>query len=319
MPLQLSDEDVHPRGEGEHYGENYLFAGLGEDSDVGFYIHTSRLFGIGAFELHIAAFAEGKMVSCLIREDLNDDGMARCGFSYSIKEPFKRWNLAFAGAGRAGAFLASGESDIPLELDIDFDGPLPPLDMAEVFRAASFGQMKGEHYEQGFSWQGRVTVGDSTFQVKGLGIRDHSWGSRHMTEHNTTWWAPSTFDRGEIFHAGLDMRRGANRTAFSARSDSTGDHIFDEMGVTVLEGDQVTFRKAELTFGEDGPYTATQVARVPVPWLVGHGLLRVSDDVFCRLTRPDGSAGFCLLEMNRALTEAETVGFGATVDRRTRR
>jgi hypothetical protein len=208
---------------------------------------------------------------------------------------------------------------VPVGFDIDLDAPLAPLDMAGVFRAASFGQMKGEHYEQGFGWQGRITVGDSTFQVKGLGIRDHSWGSRHMTGHNTTWWAPSAFDGGEVFHAGLDMRRGVKRMAFSSRSDVVGDHIFDAIEVNVLEGDQVTFSEVALTFGEDGPYTAVQVARVPVPWLVGHGLLRLSDDVFCRLRRPDGTTGFYLLEMNRALTEAETLGFGATADHRTRK
>ena len=104
----------------------------------------------------------------------------------------------------------------------------------------------------------------------------------------------------------------------SARRDLDSEKVYDEFAVDVLEGDQVTYNRATLTFGDNAPFAAHGVARVTVPWLIGHGLLRVSDDLFCRLERPDGSAGFCLLEMNRAMTQAEQVGFGTTADHRTR-
>lgn len=317
MSLETTDDDLHPRGAGDHYGENYLFAGLADTSDTGFYFHTGRLFEIGTYEVHVATFTAGTIASCLVREDLDEKSMRSAGVSYEIVEPMHEWRLSFSGVGRSGAFLATDEQvATPVGFDITLRSTAEPFDMASVFRTATFGQMLGEHYEQGFRWEGQVTVGDQVLPASGLGVRDHSWGSRHMTAHNTTWWAPSTFDDGDLFYASLDMRRGDLRKSFSSRTDPDGETVFDEFQVVVREGDQVTYNRAELTFGDDGPYIAAGTARVTVPWLVGHGLRRVSDDLFCRLERPDGSPGFCLLEMNRAMTAAEEVGFGATSDRR---
>jgi hypothetical protein len=317
MSLVAEDDDIHPRGAGDHYGENYLFAGLAENEDTGFYLHVGRLFEIGTFELHVATFSGSEMVSCLVRDDLDETSMRYAGLSYEILEPMQAWRLTFSGAGRAGMFLASGEAaDTAVAFDLTLRSRVAPFDMATVFRSATFGQMLGEHYEQGFQWEGTVTIGDTIRNVTGLGVRDHSWGSRHMSAHNTTWWAPSTFDGGDTFFAGLDMRRGELHKSFASRTDASGETLADSLEVTVLEGDQVTYDRASVLFGKDGPFTAVGVERVTVPWLIGHGLLRVSDDLFCRLERPDGPPGFALLEMNRAMTAAEQCGFAVTADHR---
>jgi hypothetical protein len=238
-------------------------------------------------------------------------------FSYEIVEPLHEWRLRYASTGRAGAFIGhSASQSRRVEFDVVLRGEVPPFDMAEAFRAAGFGGIGGQHYEQGFSWHGTIRVGDETLETAGLGLRDHSWGKRHMTEHNTTWWCPSVFTDGS-FYTGLNIRRSARQLSVASHSDATGSRTFPSVDVQILKGDQVTYREAEIRYGDEPPLVAHGIVKVPMPWLIGQGLPRLSDDLFCRVTSATGLEGFALVEMSRAATEAEQFGFGPAIDTRT--
>ena len=317
MTLEAHDDDIHPRGEGDHYLENYLFTGLSDDSDFGFYLHVSRMFEVGLYELHVATYQGEDAVTCLERHDLNEGSMATDTFSYEIIEPMREWRLVYTGSGHSGAFVAGPDQPLrDLRMDIRFRAELPPADLHAAFLKAGFGGVGGEHYEQGFTWEGDITVGDTTVHERGLGLRDHSWGKRHMVVHNTTWWFPAVAPGARLFYTGLEINRAGKQMAAATRTDETSSELLDNLGVTVTAGDQVTYSRAELTWGDEPPATAQGVCRIPMPWLIGQGLPRLSDDLFCRVELPDGSRGFGVVEMSRAATEAEQAGFRATIDTR---
>jgi hypothetical protein len=251
------------------------------------------MFEIGTFEVHAAVFDKQDAVTRLERHELNEDEMSTDSFSCEIVEPLREWKLVYSSVGRSGAFIEDPARDLrEIRFDIRFRAPMDPVDLAEAFHHAGFGGIDGNHYEQGFVWEGDITIGGTSVSERGLGLRDHSWGRRQMTEHNTTWWFPSVGPDASVFYTALEINRGDRRMAVATRSEGQSSKVFDDLGVVITAGDQVTYSSARLTYGSEPPAIAEGICRIPMPWLIGQGLPRLSDDLFCRVTMPDGTRGF---------------------------
>jgi hypothetical protein len=68
------------------------------------------------------------------------------------------------------------------------------------------------HYEQHISGTGTIEVGDESFQVDGLGLRDKSWGARYWQAISWYRWLPMAFNDDFAMMVSLISKNGISAT-----------------------------------------------------------------------------------------------------------
>jgi hypothetical protein len=132
------------------------------------------------------------------------------GLKIEVVEPFKKLRLTFEGkvclmerpfemADPGTAFRNNPQ--VPCKVELDYEG-VSPMYGGETVREdgqprdidpeKSFAKA---HYEQHVAAKGRFMVGDESFEIDGLGLRDKSWGPRHWSAINWYRWCPMNFGR----------------------------------------------------------------------------------------------------------------------------
>jgi hypothetical protein len=107
-------------------------------------------------------------------------------------------SLTFTGQGRASMF--GGEPDTPHETD------------GEEFARG--------HYEQLVTGTGTIAVGDDQWDVRGYGLRDHSWGPR--------FWQAPWYYRWLTGNAGADFGFMASRVARRDGPGTRGGFVWED-------------------------------------------------------------------------------------------
>jgi len=139
---------------------------------------ASRAFSAGRVEVDDASRGTGSV--------------SVAGLSYRCEEPFTRWTKSFYG----GARLVSGDElrrgplqdglHIPVEMEMSYEFLSPPFDFPG---GDDLEQAWGKaHYEQHLHATGTLKYGDTTLEIDGTGLRDHSWGKRDFPEQGYTTW-----------------------------------------------------------------------------------------------------------------------------------
>ncbi|MGY4103731.1 DUF7065 domain-containing protein [Nocardia sp. R16R-3T] len=201
-PAWLTDEDElpHPR-EAENpptWSENYLSYVWSSANDVGIYVHLARR--TSPFELwdevvNIALpgdrFLTAKALGPGYTKNLGVSGVwMKCD------APYERWTKRFVGAGRLldGDTYRSGPVadglHTPVGWELSYEAMSPPFDFGTEHLDQAWGH---GHYEQHGRLEGWLVCGDERFEIKGTGLRDHSWGPRDYREIGTTTWLHAQF------------------------------------------------------------------------------------------------------------------------------
>ncbi|HMX66570.1 MAG TPA: hypothetical protein PKX25_13435 [Microthrixaceae bacterium] len=204
--LEPADEYMHP-GPEPTFNESMYFNLYDPDARLGGFVRIGNRPNEGHAEMTVCLYLpDGRVGFMFRRADIDsNDRFDAGGATIDVVEPFRTdvEHAEGAGGGR---------------IDVGYHGQVvlleEPLDMAHPRRAFTenpyadarvqltyegisrpFGgepeerhERPGEefakgHYEQLVRGTGTIAVGDSTWSVAGLGLRDHSWGPR-------TWQAP---------------------------------------------------------------------------------------------------------------------------------
>jgi hypothetical protein len=197
------------------------------------------------------------------------------GLSFEKVIPEKKWGLAFNGP----AMRMKGERTTPevLTFGLDFESLNAVFDYRECVdakKAEISKNVASEHLEQFGRVSGKVALGGESFQIHGLGERDHSWGVREWTAPKMWIWLTCQFsescamnvtklvvDGGEV-EAGFFHRDGKNHPLVKADIDTKFNQeggpsslrimLRDKNGCTYDVGAEV-LRRAILPFeGSDG-------------------------------------------------------------------
>jgi hypothetical protein len=210
--LLPEDEYTHTPDAASNYNESMYFNVFDHGSKVGGWFRLGNRPNEGQAEMSVCLYLPGGRVAFMFGRPkiANNDAMNAGGLRIDVVEPFKKLKLTFEGklcllerpfemADPSTAFR--NNPHVQCKIELDYEG-VSPMFGGETVRAdgkpreidpeKSFAKA---HYEQHVSAKGHFTVGEETYPVDGLGLRDKSWGPRYWSAINWYRWCPMNFGR----------------------------------------------------------------------------------------------------------------------------
>jgi len=176
--------DVHepePDAPGLTWQENMMFNWYDLDRGVAG-SHSVRL------EMnHAATIWSGVTTEAGLRYRLNRQGVPIAAHDHT-PERHGAGPLAFVGGDAFGVEHHDDDVDVSLRLD-EFYAPVEPWGDGQI----DLVQQAAGHLETAGRVRGTVRVGDETFEIDGLGYRDHSWAQANMALARSHAWVAGTF------------------------------------------------------------------------------------------------------------------------------
>lgn len=204
--LRDEDELPHSTGEEPNWSENWLTYGWDPQRNIGVYFHIGRHPGaLGVYETTFNVYLPD---DCLLtHRGFGPNGTEGKGptigsVSYECLDPFQRWRKRFQGSVRAttGDALRAGPLQDGPVIDVSLDFTSTASSPVFDFGAEKLDQTWGSgHYEQHHDFTAVLTVGDLHYDLRGFGLRDHSWGGRDWTGVGDTTWYHGQFPSGRSF------------------------------------------------------------------------------------------------------------------------
>jgi hypothetical protein len=308
LALAAADEFRHEPRPDPHWQENYMFLGWDEARSAGIYLHVGHLPDRGVVDARILVSMAGQVVSAA-KEFEVEECLAVPWVQADIIAPLDRWTLRCATKGRGGydadGWLAAANEigDIDCGFDIEFEGVVQAVDYADVWQQMAVSNIFTHHYEAGCRWKGRVWLGGASVQCEGSLIRDHSWGPRDLKNAvDLAWWFPMVADDGSRFITGTTLLRDGSWVGMLIEERGNGPRLVSTDpwlrpdGMPVPSGFDSATLIADRDGGADRVYTYQARLHTPVYYetMGSHQL----DDVFSRVTLPDGGMAFGNLELN---------------------
>jgi hypothetical protein len=174
------------------------------------------------------------------------------GMKFTVVEPHKRLDLGYTGklcllanpkemADPAKAF--KNNPIVPANIQLVFEGVSPMFGGEPVHADGSPIEQKAEesfargHTEQHTRGRGTIRVGDESFAIDGLGLRDHSWGPRYWQAVYWYRWLPMNFSEDFAMMVSITCRPGEKPRAggmvlrggeYVMIRDATLDSVYDD-------------------------------------------------------------------------------------------
>jgi hypothetical protein len=189
--LEPRDDHLHPVGPEPNFNESMYFHFHDPVHGLGGFLRLANRPNEGRGERTVCIYLPGGDVGFGFARPTFADPARMCagGLTVDILRPFECLRVAFDGrinvlsdpATMVDPKVALSTSPVvDCRVDLQLDAAAPPF--AETFdgEGESFAP---NHYEQLMRANGTVRVGECSFDLKGYGLRDHSWGPR-------SWQAP---------------------------------------------------------------------------------------------------------------------------------
>lgn len=168
------------------------------------------------------AYADGRTYRLMGTGDAHDplgpDGRATHfgggGLAFDLVEPFGHWRMRFDGlvhastsADQIAGVWPTGEPDVPVQIDIDIRGAVPPWEngamLAEARRVLEEQDegalMGGPRYEQLSRATGVLRIGDVEHRIDGGALRIRRQGVRRLGTFRGHVWQSALFPSGKAF------------------------------------------------------------------------------------------------------------------------
>lgn len=201
LRLEQADEYMHALESATNFNESMYFNVYDPDAGVGGFFRLGNRANEGYAELTVCLYLPGGRAAFVYaRPEISDnDAFDAGGMRFEVVTPFEELTVAYRGkvvllddplqmADPRTAFTSNPWA--PCEADLTFRGTSPVhggeprAEDGSPLPDAENGFARG-HYEQHIAATGTLTVGDDSWQIDGLGLRDHSWGPRHW---QSPWW-----------------------------------------------------------------------------------------------------------------------------------
>ena len=192
--IEPRDDHPHPRGSEPAWSESTYFnfhdpsSGLAGFSRIGF--RPNEGTADGTMFLFLPGGGAVAVLEQQQRRNLSEEVRVG-GVRHERREELARWRLAVDAKGLGVAHAGDVEMGkgsrvgavVEVDVQLEFVAFMPPFGTSGRNRrgadaAASAAAVAAGHFEQACRVRGEVWVGDATFVVEGLGLRDRSWGPR---------------------------------------------------------------------------------------------------------------------------------------------
>jgi hypothetical protein len=210
MKLVPEDDFMHPVEAASNFNESMYFNVFDRASRMGGWFRLANRPNEGKGEMTCCVYLPDGRIGFMFARPTRSDNLALDGggMTFSVIEPHKRLTVTYRGK----LCLLSNPQDmlepskafklnpmVAAEIDLDFVGVSPMFGGEPVNPDGSPIEQKAEesfargHTEQHTRGRGTIRVGDETFHIDGLGLRDHSWGPRFWQAVYWYRWLPMNF------------------------------------------------------------------------------------------------------------------------------
>lgn len=241
--LLPADEFTHDPGEAENYNESMYFNAFDAGQKLGAWFRLGNRPNQNYAEMSVCIYLpNGKVGFIFARPEITDNSAMRAGgMEIEIVKPLQTLKLKFDGKvllmddplQMADPKLAfSSNSKVPCSFELTYEGVSPMYGGEVVREDGSSLEIDPEksfakaHYEQHCAITGQIKIGDQSFDMDGLGLRDKSWGPRHWQAIEWYRWCPMNFgpDFGIMFNVMSNGKGGVAPSGMVLR-DGKYDHI----------------------------------------------------------------------------------------------
>lgn len=309
----LSDDDeflhaAHPDAPA-NWQENLFFICWDLAGASGVLCHVQRVPGRGIQEARLVMVVTGTAASTTLEGAYADSGLVD-GIVAEPVVPFRSWRFRADAAGAAGTplgfYASGGGGNIMLSADLHLHSDLPVADFAEGLaaivadmRADARGPQMGdqEHYEQGGTWRGRISVGDREVETSGLFVRDHSWGVRREHSGFEAFWTASCLDGGRLFCNAIGIPRGGEVLGIGAVADTSGVNFTREVSAVFAPSAGIaSYDRTSVTYGPPISRSLEATTQFHIPIALPHSGPGRYDNNAMSAVRMGSASGFGVME-----------------------
>ena len=213
------DDFTHPLGPESNFNESMYFNFFDREKSIGGFIRLGNRANEGQAEMTVTLYLpDGRVLFMFKRPEIKDnDTFDAGGCRFEVLEPTQTLRTVYQGsvlelveprkmADPKRAFVESPKKRVHLDLLHEAVGPLyGKNDAGEQGDKPPEEQFGKAHYEQHMRVQGTLEIDDTTYQIDGFGLRDHSWGPRYWQAIHQYEWLTMNF--GSDFHAMVSIIR----------------------------------------------------------------------------------------------------------------
>jgi hypothetical protein len=242
-----ADDYLHPLGPETNFNESMYFNFFDRARQIGGFVRLGNRANEGYAEMTVCLYLpDGRVLFQYKRPQIaNNDAFDAGGMRFEVIEPGQRLRTTYTGsvvelrepeqmADPSSAFKSNPHREVALDLVHEAVGPMyghkaegPVRDPDKEFARA--------HYEQHMRATGTLRIGDETFSIDGLGLRDHSWGPRYWQAIDSYRWLTCNFgpdfgfmasliwpdaDRSQARQSGVVVRNGTLTNIVGVAIDS---------------------------------------------------------------------------------------------------
>jgi hypothetical protein len=193
---------MHPLEEAENFNESMYFNAFDPETGLGGFFRVGNRPNEGHGEVTCCLYLPDGRVGFMYQrpEVRTNEALAAAGMRFDVITPFERLRVRYDGpllllddplkmADPKEAFASNPV--VKSHVDLDFAGASPMYGGEPVGEGAGMLHTEEKnpfargHYEQHVRAQGQIRVADQSWVLRGLGLRDHSWGPRYW---QAPWW-----------------------------------------------------------------------------------------------------------------------------------
>ncbi|MGE0625225.1 MAG: hypothetical protein AB7O54_21655 [Pseudomonadales bacterium] len=248
MKLVPEDDYMHPLEAAENFNESMYFNVFDRERGIGGWFRLANRPNEGRGEMTCCIYLPDGRIGFMFRrpERRDNEALDGGGMTFTVVEPHKKLTVTYRGklcllsnpqemSDPAAAF--KNNPVVEAQIDLAFDGVSPMFggepvnpDGSPIQQDAAASFARG-HTEQHTRGKGTIRVGDESFAIDGLGLRDHSWGPRYWQAIHWYRWLPMNFSEDFAMMVSITCQPGAEPRAG---------------GMVLKDGKYITIRDAKI-------------------------------------------------------------------------
>jgi len=334
MKLVPEDDYMHPIEAASNFNESMYFNVFDRANRIGGWFRLANRPNEGKGEMTCCVYLpDGRIGFMFARPERRDnDALDGGGMKFTVVEPHKRLTVSYRGKlcllRNPQEMMDPGKAFknnpmVEAAIDLDFTGVSPMFGGEPVNADGSPIEQKAEesfargHTEQHTRGKGTIRVGDESFPIDGLGLRDHSWGPRFWQAVYWYRWLPMNFSDDFAMMVSITCKAGESpRAGGMVLRDHQYVMIRDARIETVYDANQCqeTFKVWAKTDEREYSVTGKVMSLIP---LRNRRRTPEGEDLMTRITEGmteyecEGRKGYGLSEYLDQIVDGVPVGLKA--------
>ena len=332
LRLEPSDEYTHELGPESNFNESMYINLFDPEQQVGSFYRLGNRANEGYAEMTVCVYLpDGRVGFMFSRPPISSNhALDAGGLTWTVVTPFEELRVDYTGkvvllddptqmADPKQAFTTNPFASCEAHLTFTGHGRASMFGgEPDQAREAAGQEFAKGHYEQLVAGHGTLRVGDDEWELRGYGLRDHSWGPRYWQAPWYYRWLTANVDADFGFMASRVARRDDPGTRGGFVWEDGQLHLCDDLVIaTDYQGDDQYHQSIRGTLtssrsNRQWTFTGEVVNLIPLRNRRvdpdGNQLVtRISEGLTC-WTTGDGRVGYGLSEYLDQIVDGQPVG-----------